>query len=142
MPDVLPFGGVLPLLLDPDEEPGVPVLLPDPLVPVVPRGLVVPLPLVPLVRPEPIPWLPAPVLLPPQLAESIRTDVTRTRCGALFSAVVDDEADVEDERDEAEVEDECVLFVLFVLFVDTGMSMPLTSTCWPSCPAAAEPSSW
>jgi hypothetical protein len=93
-------------------------------------------PLVPVVRPEPMPWLPAPVLLPPQLADSIRTDVTRTRCGSL--SVVVAEADVEDERDD-DVEDECEDRVLFA--VDAGMIMPLTSTCWPSCPAAAEPSS-
>jgi len=85
-----------------------------------------PLPLVPAGRLDPLPVVPIPELAPPQFADNIRTEVTRTRCMFVSAAaVVDDEA-VDDEDDERRAFRDAVR--------GGGMIIPITSTCCPSCP--------
>jgi len=98
-------------------------LLPEPLdVPLVPLPLLVPL--VPAGRPNPLPVVPTPELVPPQFADSIRTEVTRTFCMFVSAEAVDDDEVVEEDEDERRALREAVRA--------GGMIVPITSTCCPS----------
>jgi len=81
------------------------------------------LPLVPAGRPDPLPVVPTLELAPPQFADTIRTEVTRTRCVYVSAEAVDDDEAVEEEDDRRAFRDAVRA---------GGMIIPITSTCCPS----------
>jgi hypothetical protein len=116
-PLVLPPGVLLEPPDPPDELPGPVDEPPEPLdVPLVPAG-----------RLDPLPAVPTPELAPPQFADSIRTEVTRTFCVLVSAEAVDDDED----EDEAVDEDEDRRAFRDAVRAG-GMIVPITSTCCPS----------